>query len=199
MLEPLEEIADARHHATKMNDPMADLCVLATVDAEGLPSARVLVLREISREGIEVMVSALSPKYRALEATGHYELVLFWKSVGRQFRLRGRYTVLPPEEGQKYWDHKRHTSKLLEYFYEEIQEQSTPMAERTVLVDGIDGLKKRFPDPAAIPIPESARVIRFEPTRIELWTGSEKDRLHRRWEATRDAGEDGWSRRMLVP
>jgi len=197
VLEPMEEIAEVRDQARAAGDPLADLVALVTVDAEGLPSARMVVMRGLSRQGIEVMVSALSPKVRDLEATGRYQLLLYWRSVQRQFRLRGSYRVLSAPAREPIWARKRHESKLLDHYYERFQEQSSVLASREALLEGIEALRTRYPDPAEVPIPEATRLIRFEPAEVELWAGSDEDRLHRRWRAKSEG--EGWSRELLVP
>ncbi len=197
MLEPMEEIAASRDAAREAKDPMTDFCTLATVDDHGCPQARVVVLRDLHSGGVELMISRKSPKFRHLEATGKYQILLYWKTLGRQFRLSGDYQILPPEAREKVWSYKRHTSKLLEHFYEEYQEQSTPLASREDLVTGIASLKAKYPEASETPLPPSAAQILFAPHRVELWYGSEEDRLHRRWLATRS--RNAWERQLLTP
>jgi pyridoxamine 5'-phosphate oxidase len=149
MTDPITEIAAERERAGAASDPLVDVCFLATADAGGQPSLRALSLRHVEPTGVGILISGHSPKAADLDATGRCELLILWKSIARQYRLRGRLEPMSDERRAEYWALKAHSSKLLEHYYEEVAPQSTPLADRPGFLGAIEALRSRSPPACA--------------------------------------------------
>jgi pyridoxamine 5'-phosphate oxidase len=196
-MHPLEEIAAAREDAREHEDPMTNLGTLATVDDAGQPWARTLAVREIGPEGVLLTASSLSPKWTQLNRDPRAELVLYYGTLGRQFRIQGWIEAASEEAREKLWCQLSRSSQLVERLYRPDRRQSSPLPSREQLLDWLVEEAAIHPEDAAIPAPESFLALLLVPKRVELWTGSYEDRLHHREEALR--GGDGWKRHLLVP
>ena len=194
---PLEEIAAARDAARDHDDPMADLGTLATVDDTGQPWARTLAVRAIDEEGVRMSATSLSPKWAQLSHDPRAELVLYYGSMRRQFRIQGWIEACGDEVRRELWCDLSRSSQLVERLYRADRRQSSPLPSRQDLLDWLVEEANSHPEASAIEMPESFLALQLVPKRIELWTGSFEDRLHHREEAIRAA--DGWTRRLLVP
>jgi pyridoxamine 5'-phosphate oxidase len=193
--DPLALIVDDRARARAAGDPFADLCVLATAQDAGVPGVRPIVLRDIGPQGIGLLISRTSPKWEPL-SSGHYELLLVWLTIRRQYRVRGGVAPMPEPLVQTYWAQKVHESRLLDLYYGTYGAQSSPVPSRERFLEGIEALRRRYPSPEVVPRPELLRGLYLVPERIEAWRGS-PDRLHDRRRFARDGA--GWREETLVP
>jgi pyridoxamine 5'-phosphate oxidase len=193
--DPITELAADRERARAAGDPFTDLCVLATTDGAGFPGVRTLVLRDTGPQGLGLLVSALSPKWRSLES-GRYECLLPWLKIRRQYRVRGRLAPMPEERLAGYWGDKIHESRLLDLYYGRVQPQSSVVPSRDRFLEGIDGLRREYPTRETVPRPEALRGVYLMPERVEVWRGA-PDRLHDRRLFHRNG--DGWREEVIVP
>jgi pyridoxamine 5'-phosphate oxidase len=195
--DPVALIVADRERARAAADPLADLCVLATAEADGgPPGVRPIVLRDVGPQGIGLLISETSPKWPPLMHR-RYELLLLWLTIRRQYRIRGGLAPMPEERVAGYWDQKVLESRLLDLYYATHQAQSTVVPSREHFLDGIESLRHRHPTPDAVPRPALLRGVYLVPERIEAWRGS-PDRLHDRRRFVRGAG-GGWHEETLVP
>jgi pyridoxamine 5'-phosphate oxidase len=104
---------------------------------------------------------------------------------------------MEPERLRLYWERKGLGSRLLEHYYDAFHAQSQPIPSRAYLLQGIDELKRRYPDKDVVPIPSTLQGVYLSPMEIDVWHGSPEDRLHDRRLFTRT--ESGWSFCTLVP
>ena len=197
--DPIAQLVGDRERARAAGDPMADLCILATVPGEGAaagwPGVRPIVLRDTGPQGIGLLISETSGKWAPL-AAGRYECLLLWLTLRRQYRIRGGLAPMPGATLETYWRHKVHASRLLDRYYTDVLPQSSPVASRAEFRAGIDRLRRAHPEPDAVPRPAELRGVYLVPERIEIWRGA-PDRLHDR-HAYRRAGA-GWTETVLVP
>ena len=193
--DPIAEIAGERERARAAGDPLVDVCILATSDGSSAPGARALVLRDVGPQGLGLLVSATSPKWRPLQ-TGRYECLLLWTSIRRQYRVRGALAPMPEPLVERYWGQKVHESRLLDLYYGTVHPQSSVVASPEEFRRGIEALRRQYPTPASVPRPEGLRGVYLVPHRIEAWHGS-PDRLHDRQVYTRSGR--GWREQSLVP
>lgn len=193
--DPIAEIVRERERARAAGDPLTDVCILATVDGRHAPGVRPVVLRDVGPQGLGILISATSPKWRPLQS-GRYECLLLWPAIRRQYRVRGTLTPMPDALVERYWQQKVHESRLLDLYYAEVQPQSSVVDSRAAFRDGIEALRRRHPTPDAVPRPALLRGVYVVPFRVDAWHGS-PDRLHDRCLYTRAA--DGWRARVLVP
>lgn len=196
-VDPLVEIKAERDHARQLGDPNADVCYLATVTAEGQPEVRAISLRDISPKGFELLLNVTSPKWNQLSTIGRISLLIHWSMVKRQYRIRGRVCPMEPEKVAQYWVRKSYGSQLLEQYYTVFHPQSHPIPSRAHLLQGIQELKRCYPEKDGMPMPKSLVGVYLFPHEVETWYGSPEDRLHdRRLFRRSDAG---WSFQTLVP
>ena len=189
--EPMAEVerwADAAR-AAGVHD--WDAMVVATCDAAGVPSARVVLLRGLDQRGFCFYSSYESRKGRELAENPRAAIVLHWREQGRQVRAVGAVTRLTPEESSAYWRNRPLASRLSAW----ASRQSDPVDDRATLQAEVADVAARFGD-ADIPLPPFWGGYRVTPDEVELWQHRD-DRLHDRI-AYRRAGE-GWIRTRLQP
>ncbi|MHB1110194.1 MAG: pyridoxamine 5'-phosphate oxidase [Devosia sp.] len=173
------------------NDPHA--MALATVDADGMPDARVVLLNARDHRGFAFFTNLESAKGQQLLANPKAALVFYWKSLRRQIRVRGPVEVVSPTEADAYFSTRHRMSQLGAH----VSAQSRPLASRAVLVSHFETLEQSMPADEPVPRPEHWSGFRIIPREMEFW----KDgafRLHDRVRFTR--GTDAhWSRQRLFP
>jgi pyridoxamine 5'-phosphate oxidase len=158
---------------------------------------RAISLRDIDARGFGLLLNVTSPKWQQLSAHGQCSLHILWSTVRRQYRVYGRMDPMEPERLRQYWNRKGYGSRLLELYYETWQAQSQPIPSRAYLLQGMEELKRRYPDKDTVPLPNSLQGVYLYPAEIDVWHGSPEDRLHDRRLFTRTA--TGWSFSTLVP
>lgn len=197
-MDPVLEILAAREQARQHRDPQVDVCLIATVTAQGRPEVRAVSLRDIDDRGLGLLLNTTSPKWQQLAASGQCSVHILWSSIRRQYRVYGRLDPMEPERLLVYWQRKNHGSRLLEYYYEAFHPQSQPIPCRGHLLQGIAALRQRYPTKEALSAPPpTLQGVYLYPTEIDVWHGSPEDRLHDRRLFTRTA--TGWSCETLVP
>jgi pyridoxamine 5'-phosphate oxidase len=183
-----EWLAEAREH--EPNDPTA--MALATVDSEGRPSVRMVLLKGHDRRGFVFYTNLDSRKGEELAATARAALLFHWKSLRRQVRIEGPVEAVSEEEADAYFVTRARDSQLGAW----ASDQSRPLESRPIFEARYEAMKKRF-DGGEVPRPPRWSGWRVVPERIELWT-SRDHRLHERRLFTPD-GKGGWSEGLLYP
>lgn len=163
---------------------------LATVDADGRPSARTVLLRGLDERGFRFYTNRTSRKGRDLAANPHCALVFRWAPFERQVTVQGRADPLPDDESDAYFAGRPRGSQLGAW----ASEQSAVIPDRDVLEAELAALEQRFPD--AVPRPPHWGGYVVVPDAIELWQGRE-NRLHDRLRYRRDG--DRWVVERLAP
>ena len=171
----------------------ADAMVVATVGADGLPSARAVLLRGADAEGFRFHTNHGSAKGQALAAVPHAALVFLWWAVERQVRVEGTVELLPAPEADAYWDGRPRGSQLAAW----ASPQSRVVADRADLEASVDQVTERF---AGEPVPRppfwGGYLVR--PLAVEFWQGR-THRLHDRVRYRRDAPGGPWVIERLAP
>lgn len=163
---------------------------LATADASGQPSARIVLLKGVDEHGFTFFTNYSSPKARDLEVNPHAALVFYWPLLERQVRVRGPVVRLEAADSDGYFATRPRGSALGAW----ASPQSRPVSSRAELVDRMAELDRDFGD--SVPRPEHWGGYRLTPVEIEFWH-SRSDRLHDRFLYTR--GKPGWARTRLAP
>ena len=197
MVDPVQEIIQARERARALDDPLVDVCYLVTAASAERAEARALTLRDITEGGFGVLINRTSPKWRQVSRTETATLLIHWPRARRQYRIWGGVAPMEPERLEAYWRRKSHGSKLLEHYYTAFRPQSAEVATRDEFLAGIEALRQRYPDWDAVPMPASLAGVYVVPREIEAWHGSE-ERLHDRRRYRRAAG-GAWEYATLVP
>lgn len=189
---PLELLQAHYRQALEEGEQAARYCTVATVEC-GQARSRTVVLRDIGPLGPLIFINDSSPKWPGLSAGGS-EVLLFWPTLMRQYRLRGQWQVLEEEEMRAHWQRKPETAKLLDHVYQHLP-QSSVLASREQLQQELASLREDF---AGQPIPyaSNARGAVLVVDYIEDWCAA-ADGLHERCCYTRQDGV--WQKQYLVP
>ncbi|MCC5948172.1 MAG: pyridoxamine 5'-phosphate oxidase [Nitriliruptoraceae bacterium] len=176
----------------ELGEPNA--ATVATVDADGVPDARVVLLRGIDERGVCWYSNRRSAKGRQLAGNPHAAVVLFWEPLERQVRLRGTVEDLPDEESDAYFASRPRSSRIGAW----ASQQSEPIADRASLDAQVAQVTARFGD-GEVARPEHWGGSLLRPTSIEFWQGR-PSRLHDRLRFTRpDVGSGDWAVARLQP
>ena len=160
-------LAADRERAKAERDPLANLCVLATVDGEGAPALRTLVVRGVDARAVQVFINRNSPKWAELHASGRFELLCYYAGLGLQYRLRGRVADHDLDAVRASWVRKPYRTKLVDWYYEHERPQSAPLESREALVAGHRRMQERYPDPESVPVPDGVRGLDLVVERME--------------------------------
>ena len=179
--------AEAR--ASEPNDP--DAMALATADAEGRPSVRMVLLKGHGPDGFVFYTNLDSRKGGELAANPHVALLFHWKSQRRQVRIEGAIGAVGEEEANAYFASRGRASKLGAW----ASDQSRPLADRATFEARFAEVEQRF-EGQDVPRPPRWSGFRVTPERIEFWN-DRAHRLHERRLFTRSS--EGWSEGMLYP
>ena len=179
--------ADAR--ASEPNDP--DAMALATATPDGMPSVRMVLLKEHGPQGFVFYTNAASRKGGEIRANPRAALLFHWKSLGRQVRIEGALEEVPTAMADAYFASRHPDSRL----GSAASDQSRPLDDRATYLARVAALREAHPD-GAVPRPAHWTGFLLAPERIEFWLGREF-RLHERRLFTR--GGEGWSSTLLYP
>jgi pyridoxamine 5'-phosphate oxidase len=191
MTDPLalfdEWFAEAR--VSEINDPEA--MALATADAAGQPSVRMVLLKGHGADGFVFYTNEQSAKGEQLEANPRAALLFHWKSLRRQVRIEGRVERVTSSEADAYFASRARDSQLGAW----ASDQSRPLDSRETFEQRFEQVASRF-EGQEVPRPPHWGGYRVIPVRIEFWS-DRPHRLHERRLFTRTEG--GWTEGLLYP
>lgn len=171
------------------NDPHA--MAVASVDADGMPDVRMVLLNARDARGFCFFTNFESDKGRQLLANPKAAMVMHWKSLRRQVRVRGPVEVVSAEEADAYFGSRAVGSQIAS----SASEQSRPLRSRAELLTRVADLTATVGEGPVVR-PQHWSGFRIVPTSIEFWKDGEF-RLHDRVRFTRDGGE--WVSSRLYP
>jgi len=171
------------------NDPNA--MSLATVDADGSPDARMVLLKGVDAAGFRFHTNYSSAKGEQLAADARAALVVYWRELDRQVRVRGSVERLPAAESDAYFATRPRESQVAAW----ASPQSRPLRDRAEL-DGLLAEAARRFEGAPVPRSEGWGGYLLRPEAIEFWQG-QVGRLHDRFRYARAAS--GWRVERLAP
>lgn len=173
--------------------------MLATIDEEGLPATRTVLLKGLDDEGLVFYTNYGSAKARHIERNPNVALQFLWLPLERQIKIVGRAEKLSRTDSLRYFLSRPRGSQLGAW----VSPQSEVISGHQVLMAEFEKLKQKFRD-KEIPLPDFWGGYRIVPHSIEFWQGGE-DRLHDRLRYRRDRQQTGpvreadWQRERLAP
>lgn len=170
-----------------------DHMTLATVDAQGRPDARVMLLKGFDEDGFVFYTNTLSKKGADLKANPYACLNFYWKPLERQVRIHGPVAPVSAAEADAYYATRPRGSRIGAW----ASQQSQPLESRDDLFNRVNSYEEQFADQNTIPRPPHWSGYRVTPERMEFWHLGEF-RLHTRVVYTPD-GQGGWDKEMLNP
>ena len=191
--DPFEITRRWMDEAWKAEPNDANAMQLATVDAEGMPNVRTVLLKDIEDDAFVFYTNYTSAKAEELDQTGKAAFVIHWKSLRRQIRARGAVTREDGPQADAYYASRALPSRIGAW----ASKQSRPLESRFALEKEVARFTAKF-GIGDIPRPDHWSGMRLEPTSIEFWH-DRPFRLHDRVQFTRSAPGDPWSKQRLYP
>jgi pyridoxamine 5'-phosphate oxidase len=174
---------------SEINDPNA--VALATVDPEGLPNVRMVLLKDVDRRGFTFYTNYESAKGEEVLSARKAAMCFHWKSLRRQVRIRGDVEIVSDAEADTYYTSRPRGSRIGAW----ASQQSRPLQSREELEAAVAEVTERYGD-GDIPRPAHWSGFRIVPRTIEFWRDMPY-RLHDRIVFSR--GGEGWTTGRLYP
>jgi len=173
---------------SELND--ASATALATASRAGMPSVRMVLMKQVDERGFCFYTNAESQKGVELAENPRASMCFHWKTLRRQVRISGGISELPAEEADDYFQSRPRLSQLAAV----ASQQSRVLAGRELFEERVKELEKVFPE--KIPRPAYWRGYLLRPERIEFWR-SGAGRMHDRILFLRSG--EGWRKERLYP
>lgn len=190
---PIEQFADWMEYAfaSKVREPNA--VHLSTANASGMPSGRIVLLRDFSDRGFAFFTDYGSRKGEELQQNNHAAMTFFWSELYRQVRIGGRVYRLQDEESDAYFRSRPRHNQISAL----ASQQSRVLESREMLERITEELEEKYRN-RPVPRPDNWGGFYLSPDYIEFWQGREH-RLHDRIQYIRTDGQNKWTIRMLYP
>lgn len=175
----------------ELNDPSA--MSVASVDADGMPNVRMVLLKDFDEAGFVFYTNFESQKGVEILAQPKAALCFHWKSLRRQIRVRGTVTVVSDDEADAYFNSRARDSRIGAW----ASQQSRPLESRFALEKAVAKYAAKHAI-GAVPRPEYWSGFRIAPLYMEFWH-DRPFRLHDRVVFRRQKADDAWSKERLYP
>ena len=176
---------------TEINDPNA--LALATVDMKGIPSVRMVLLKDYNDNGFVFYTNLNSKKSVDIKSNKNGSMCFHWKSLLRQIRITGEILKISDKEADAYYNTRSYGSRIGAW----ASKQSSILKNRDELYKSIEEFKKKYPDNDIVPRPNYWSGWILNPFEMEFWLHG-KDRVHQRLLYIKNTKEM-WSRSLLNP
>jgi pyridoxamine 5'-phosphate oxidase len=188
---PLDRFRDWFREAEQAGVEVPEVMTLATADAEGTPSARMVLLKSADDDGFVFYSGYASRKGGEIDENPRAALVFYWRPLRKQVRVEGRVERVSEAESAAYFATRPRGSQIAAW----ASQQSRPLASREELERRYAELEREY-EGVDVPRPPHWGGYRLRPEAIEFWQHRE-NRLHDRIRYTR--AREGWRRELLSP
>lgn len=189
--EMVQKFRDGLNRAMEHGLPEPTAMTLATVDAQGRPTARTVLLKSMDAEGFVFYTNLNSRKGRQLRGQGHVSLVFWWRENGEQVLVDGLAEPVSAAEADAYYSSRARGSQIGAW----ASLQSQPLADREEFLARIRHFEQEFAG-REVPRPEHWSGFRVRPRRVEFWH-ERKYRLHER--SCHELVDGQWQHTLLYP
>jgi pyridoxamine-phosphate oxidase len=176
---------------TEINDPNA--LALATAGKNGIPSVRMVLLKDFNKKGFVFYTNLNSQKSSEIKSNPNASMCFHWKSLLRQVRITGKLSNVPDEDADNYYNSRSYESRIGAW----ASNQSSVLKSRDELLKSIEEFKKKYTNEKNIPRPKYWSGWNLNPIEIEFWL-DRKDRIHERLRYSRK-DDDKWEKDLLSP
>ncbi len=190
---PLDLFIDWFNEAkkTEINDPNA--LALATVGKNGIPSVRMVLLKDFNEKGFVFYTNLNSRKSIEIKLNQKASMCFHWKSLLRQVRITGELSNVSDLDADNYYNSRSYGSRIGAW----ASNQSSILKSRDELLNSIQEFKKKYPNEKNIPRPKHWSGWNLNPSEIEFWLDG-KDRIHERLCYNRKDNNE-WEKNLLSP
>ena len=175
----------------EINDPNA--LALATASKSGVPSVRMVLLKDFDRNGFVFYTNLNSQKGNELKENPYATMCFHWKSLLRQIRIVGTLKQVDDKVADDYYNTRAYESRIGAW----ASNQSSTLENREELLKNIENFKQRYSDKDNVPRPAHWSGWNLKPQSIEFWLDGE-NRIHERLKYTLDK-KDIWNKSLLSP
>ena len=176
---------------TEINDPNA--LALATVGKNGIPSVRMVLLKDFNEKGFVFYTNLNSRKSTEIKSNPNASMCFHWKSLLRQVRITGKLSNVSDAEANSYYNSRSFGSRIGAW----ASNQSSVLESRDNLLKSIEEFKKKYLNERNIPRPKHWSGWNLDPIEIEFWLDG-KDRIHERLCYNR-VDNNKWEKNLLSP
>ena len=175
---------------TENNDPNA--VAVGTVNNEGYPSVRMVLLKDFDDNGFVFYTNFNSDKSKAIKLNPKISMCFHWKSLLRQIRIIGIASKVSDKEADHYFDSRSYGSRIGAW----ASDQSSVLNSREDLLKSIEKYKEKYPNENKVPRPANWSGWRLRPEEIEFWLDGE-NRIHERLKYIKN--NNIWEKVLLSP
>lgn len=189
---PIDQFKDWFESYQLLRVKDSNAMAIATVDANGMPQNRIVLLKEVRENGLVFYTNYASNKGQQLNENPSISSLFFWREQERQIRITGTVSKLDELENEKYFK----TRPWLSQIGAAASDQSKPIGDRNALEAKFNEFQQNYPEGSIVPKPESWGGLLISPKTFEFWQGR-SGRLHDRIIYTINDGE--WVTKRLQP
>ncbi len=189
---PIDFFKNWYQDAQDKGESYFDQMTLATSSKDGVPNARIVLVKSIESNGIDFYTNYESPKANEMDSNPFAAIVFYWPKLARQVRMNGSVSRLDSNENEAYFRTRPRLSQVGAW----ASRQSSRIDTRKALEDKVLHVQKEF-EGKSIPCPKNWGGYHFDPKRIEFWEDRD-GRLHDRIEFVKNSSEQ-WESFRLAP
>ncbi len=191
--DPLQQFAKWFKQALDKSVAEPNAMALATANKDGMPSVRIVLLKDYDAKGFTFFTNYNSQKGKEINENPNGSLLFFWPQLHRQIRIEGALEQVHPQVSEKYFNERPFESRISAW----ISPQSSIIDNKTVLEKNYMEFEKKYND-KTIPYPEFWGGYCLKPLKFEFWQG-QPNRLHDRIQYTFQPADGLWNIHRIAP